>query len=95
MDRQLRILVVDDDRRMTKTLVDILRVKGYDPEPAHSGEEALEKIRGSQFDCLLTDIRMPGMDGVDLFQAIGEIQPQLPVVLMTAYTSGQIGRAHV
>ena len=67
MSELLRILVVDDDRRMAKTLVDIFRVKGYEAEAAHSGSEALEKVMGGpfgcaqngSFDCVLSDIRMP------------------------------------
>ena len=88
-DRKLRILVVDDDRRMVRTLADILKVKDYQVEAAHSAPEALEKLKASQFDCLLTDIKMPDMDGVALFQAVREMQPQLPVMLMTAYTSAE------
>lgn len=86
MSDKLRILIVDDDRRMARTLVDILRVKGYEVEGAHSASEALEKLGGDRFDCVLSDIRMPGVNGVDLYRAIKGRQPDLPVVLMTAYS---------
>lgn len=87
MNYKLHILVVDDDRRMTKTTVDILKVKGYSADTAYSGPEALEKIATFDYDCILTDIRMPGMDGVELLRTIRENQPGLPVVLMTAYAN--------
>ena len=60
----LRILRVDDDQRMARTLRDILRVKGYQAEMAHSGPEALEMIERQVFGCVLSDIKMPGVKGV-------------------------------
>jgi two-component system response regulator HydG len=87
MSGRLRILIVDDERRMAKTLVDILKVKGYKAEAAHSAPEALHMVQKGHFDCVLTDIRMPEMNGVELYQAAKESQPDLPVVLMTAYSS--------
>jgi len=85
MSEMISILVVDDDVHMSKTLVDILNVKGYEAEAANSGMQALEKVNANDYDCVLTDIRMPGMNGVDLYEAIKNIKPDLPVVLMTAY----------
>jgi two-component system response regulator HydG len=88
-ESKLRILVVDDDRRMAKTLVDIFQVKGYEAEAAHSGPEALEKVLGDSFDCILADIKMPGVNGVQLYRTIKARRPDLPVVLMTAYSSDE------
>jgi DNA-binding NtrC family response regulator len=85
MNAETHILIVDDDRRMARTLVDILKIKGYCAEEAHSVNEALKKARNRTFDCILTDIKMPGMNGVELFRAIKSSQPQIPVVMMTAY----------
>ncbi len=90
MSERLRILVVDDDRRMAKTLVNIFQVKGYEVEAAHSGPEALEKVAGGRFDCVLTDIKMPEMNGVELYRALKARQPDLPVVLMTAYSTDRL-----
>jgi CheY-like chemotaxis protein len=85
----LRILIVDDDQRMTRTLADILTLAGYEVVEAASGPDALEKIRAQAFDCLLTDVRMPGMDGVELHDRLRQERPGLPVVLMTAYTADE------
>ena len=90
MKDKLRILIVDDDRRMARTLKDILEIKGYEAEAAHSGPEALEKVEKSHFDCLLSDIKMPRLNGVELCRAIKERQPDLPVVLMTAYSHDKL-----
>ena len=87
MMRKLSILIVDDDRRMARTIGDILKVKGYQAETTFSGVEALGKIEKTYFDCVLTDVKMPGMNGVELYQAIRKIYPHLAVVLMTAYSS--------
>ena len=98
VENNLRILVVDDHLMMAKTLVDILRVKGYEAEAAGSGPEALEKVaqvsfdsaQGKPFDCVLTDIKMPDVNGVELCRAIRARQPDLPVVLMTAYSTDKL-----
>jgi len=87
MNEKLRILVVDDDHMMAKTLVDIFRVKGLAAEAAYSGPEALEKVKKQRFDCILTDIKMPEMNGVELYRAIKEVQPDPTIVLMTAYST--------
>lgn len=81
---EINILVVDDDRRMVKTMCDILRVKGYHASPAHSGEEAVESVREEPFDCVLMDINMPGIDGVEALRMMKGMAPELPVVLMSA-----------
>jgi len=81
---------VDDDRRMTHTLADILHVSGYNAMEASSGMDALDKVYAMKFDCVLSDIKMPGMDGVELHRRLREIQPGLPVVLMTAYAADEL-----
>jgi len=90
MNNKLSVLIVDDDRRMARTLKDILKVKGYEAEVAHSGPEALEKVEKGHFNCLLSDIKMPEVNGVDLYRFIKARQPDLPVVLMTAYSHDKL-----
>lgn len=95
MNRKLHVLIVDDDQRMASTLADILELQGYETTIAYSGAEALEKIKATDFDCALTDVRMPGMNGVDLFRELRKQQPGLPVVLMTAYAADELIRQGV
>jgi two-component system response regulator HydG len=92
MNPKLRILIVDDDQRMTRTLADILTLAGHEVAEASSGPQALEKVRTQKFDCVLTDVRMPGMDGVEFHRQLREFRPGLPVVLMTAYAADEIIR---
>jgi CheY-like chemotaxis protein len=86
-DNTLSILVVDDDQSMAKTLADIFRIKGYLTDVAHCGSDALKKVEQAAFDCVLSDIKMPDINGVELYKAIKKIQPELPVMLMTAYST--------
>lgn len=92
MNPKLRILIVDDDQRMTRTLADIFSLSGHLPQEAFSGPAALEKIRTDTFDCVLTDVRMPGMNGVDFYRQLRQVRPGLPVVLMTAYAAEDLIR---
>jgi len=92
MSHAVRVLVVDDDRRMAETICDILRVSDFDADGVHSGQAALEKLATGSYSCVLTDIKMPGIGGVDLFRTIKETRPDLPVVLMTAYATDELVR---
>ena len=86
----MKILVVDDDRRIVKTTCDILKIKGYDPIAAYSGEEAVEKVRSDPPDCVLMDIKMTGINGVEALKQMQEIVPALPVVLVSAYATNDL-----
>ena len=90
MNEPLHILVVDDDHSMAKTLMDILKVKGFQAEAVHSGPKAIEKMAETAFDCVLSDIKMPEINGVELYRAIKAQRPDMPVVLMTAYSSDSL-----
>lgn len=89
MSDKLKILVVDDDRRMVKTTCDILRFKGYEALPAYNGEEAMDKVKNEAPDCVLMDLRMPGIDGVAALKMIKTLSPDTPVVLMSAYATDE------
>jgi two-component system response regulator HydG len=92
MPKKLNLLIVDDDKRMTRTLVDILSLSGHTAVEAYSGADALARIRTQAFDCVLTDVRMPGMDGVEFHRQLRQEQPGLPVIIMTAYAADEIIR---
>ena len=79
------ILVVDDDRSNRQTLRRMLSREGYEVEDAASGKEALDKLRSRATALMLTDLKMPGMDGVELLRASRVVSPDTEVVLMTAY----------
>lgn len=79
-----RILVVDDDALSREFLVEAISALGYKPIEAKNGQEALERAQHSNPDLVLTDLRMPGMDGIELLRKIRELQPDMPSVMITA-----------
>jgi DNA-binding NtrC family response regulator len=82
----MRILVVDDEASLLLTLTANLELEGFDVVAAENAAQALAAFEASgPFDLVLTDIRMPGMNGVELFRRIREMRPDLPVVLMTGF----------
>lgn len=82
-----RLLVVDDDHGMVRTLCDVLRFSGWDPVGVHSGEEAMLKVEAARFSAVVMDVRMTGISGVEALSAMRKRHPTLPVILMTAYAS--------
>ncbi len=84
-----KILVVDDEQSMTQFLGIVLRKEGYQVTTLNSGREALERVKAEPFDVVITDIKMPGLDGIQLLQGIKKHDPGIPVVIMTAYASQQ------
>lgn len=79
------ILVVEDESGQRKVLQRILEREGYDVTLAENGLNALEKIEGTMFDLVISDMRMPGMTGRDLLREIKETDPDLPVLIVTAF----------
>jgi two-component system response regulator HydG len=84
-----KVLVVDDEMGILNTLEILLRREGYAVTTASSGREALESVEGLIPDVVLTDIRMPGMTGMELLQEVRERDPEIAVILMTAQASLQ------
>jgi len=85
--RQFRILVVDDELVVRDSLKEWLVDEGYSVQMADSGAQALKKLEAQDCHLMLADIKMPGMDGVELLKRAREIYPDLPVVMMTAYAT--------
>ena len=84
-----KILVVDDEQSMTQFLGIVLRKEGYDVTTVNQGREAIERVKSEAFDVVITDIKMPGVDGIAVLNAVKKHDPSLPVVIMTAYASQQ------
>jgi len=80
-----KILVVDDEATIRLSLVEALSAEGYSVEAAETGEEALARTHGTAFDLLVTDLKLPGVTGLELLQAIRNQGQQVPVIMMTAY----------
>jgi two-component system response regulator AtoC len=80
-----RILVVDNEAKMRRILELSLRSMGHEVEQAGDGQEALAKIESGSFDLVLTDLRMPRLDGIGLLTALRDADNDIPVIVMTAY----------
>jgi len=82
-----RILVVDDDPVVAKSIDRVLTAKGFAVINAQSGEDALKKLKNETYDVVFTDIKMPGISGIEVAERIKASQPWLPVVIVTGFGS--------
>ena len=80
-----KVLVVDDQKNMRATTAIVLRQAGYAVEEAEDGAVAVQRIQGETFDVVLTDLRMPSVDGMEVLRAAQRIAPETQVIVMTAY----------
>jgi two-component system cell cycle response regulator len=85
MEEKNSVIIVDDDERLLEIFKKALSLEGYQCETASSAESALELINNMPFNIMLTDIRMPGMEGFELTQKAKKIRPDIAVIIMTAY----------
>jgi DNA-binding NtrC family response regulator len=83
-----KILIVDDDVDICRNLTDILTDLDYRVDSAHDGPSALELVRRTHYDIALLDLRMPGMNGLELYREIKKLRAGTVAVLVTAYASG-------
>ncbi|MBI3172578.1 MAG: response regulator transcription factor [Chloroflexi bacterium] len=81
------ILVVDDEPVARQSLTDILKLEGYSVASAPNGHAAVEHVRTHPVDLMIVDLRMPGMDGLEVVQVVNQISPETEVILLTAFGS--------
>jgi CheY-like chemotaxis protein len=84
-----RVLVVDDNIALAENIADILECEGFEATPVESPRIALETASRRVFDCVLLDVRMPEMDGIELRERLRASQPVAEFVFMTAYASDE------
>jgi len=80
-----RILIIDDEVDFAESLADILKEKGFFPLTSNSPHDALQKVRAADFDLVLLDIKMPGMNGVELLKHIRTVKGTVPIIMLTAF----------
>jgi heterodisulfide reductase subunit A len=85
--RAFRILVVDDELVVRDSIKEWLEDEGFSVDMAESGVEAVEKLGKREYGLMLLDVKMPGMDGVQVLKAARDMRPELPVMMMTAYAT--------
>jgi DNA-binding NtrC family response regulator len=83
----VRVLVVDDRLEMAEMIADDLGNRGYDTLAVSSGQGALRLLTTERIDALITDLRMPGIDGLELLRASRALDPCRPVILMTTFAA--------
>jgi DNA-binding NtrC family response regulator len=87
---KLRVLLIDDERDFLETLVKRLRKRNLEVGGANSGEEALRVLRQTPMDVVVLDVRMPGMDGIQVLQEIKTINPLIQVIMLTGHASVEV-----
>src|SRR6187431_1547632 len=79
------ILIIDDEKAIRKTLTEILSFEGYKLDEASDGEEGLRKFKEKTYDLVLCDIKMPKLDGIEFLQKVGEINADVPIIMISGH----------
>lgn len=82
-----KIIIVDDEKLMREALVEWLNDEGYTVDVASDGPEALEMFKKNSYKSMIVDLNMPGMDGLTLIKKVKEKEPEIKIILITAYPS--------
>lgn len=86
---KIKILLVDDEVELLQALSERLQLRGFEVVVAHSGEEALDILEGAAPDLMVLDLKMPGIDGMDVLRSTRQICPQVQVIMLTGHGSEQ------
>jgi DNA-binding NtrC family response regulator len=87
MMEKTRILLIDDEERMCESLKTLLEMEGYEVQPFTNSGDAVKKLSEDSFDLIISDIKMPGIDGIEILRQAHEHDPNLEVILITGYAS--------
>ena len=79
------ILIIDDEKAIRKTLTEILSYEGYKIEEAGDGEEGFRKFSEKNYDVVLCDIKMPKMDGIEFLEKVKEVNPDVPIIMISGH----------
>jgi YesN/AraC family two-component response regulator len=85
MNKQISVIIVDDEEAIIDTVKTALSLNGYHCETAMSGTSALELINKTPFDIMITDIKMPSMNGLELTRKVKELKPDMKVIVMSGF----------
>ncbi len=88
----VRTMILEDDEEMRSLLKDFFEEEGFEVASVSNGVDALGKLSEDHFDLVITDIRMPGLTGLDILPRIRRLKPVTPIIVMTAYGSDDVRR---
>lgn len=86
-DTKIRLLIVDDEEEFLLSSSQALRRRGFEVDVAPNGITALEKVEKNEYDVVMLDVKMPDIDGIEVFRQVHRIYPDLPIVLLTGHSS--------
>ena len=86
----VRILIIEDDEEMRSLLKDFLAEEGVEVDSVENGSEAFRKLVRETFDLVITDIRMPGLTGLDILPGIKKLQPEVSIIVITAFGNEEV-----
>jgi DNA-binding NtrC family response regulator len=89
---RIKILLVDDEEDLVFTLAERLQFRGYDAEPAINCTDAIKKTENKIFDAAIIDVKLRGINGIELMKMIKELQPTIKVILITGHGTEEEGR---
>jgi len=92
-EKEFNILLVDDEKKFLDSISERVRLKGFEPLPATSGQEALEIARKTKIHAAVVDLKMPDMDGLVTITKLKEIHPDIKTVLLTGFGDEKIKEA--
>ncbi len=88
----VRVMIIEDDEEMRSLLRDFFEEEGFETDSVSTGVDALRELSKDHFDLVITDIRMPGLTGLDILPTIRRLKPGTPIIAMTAYGSDDVRR---
>ena len=87
--KKLRVLLVDDEKEFVETLADRLNMRDLDASTAHNGEQALSLVKKEEPDVIVLDLKMPGIDGIEVLRRVRKAYPNVEVIILTGHGSEQ------
>jgi len=88
----VRIMIIEDDEAMRSLLEDFFEEEGFETDSASNGADALRILSKDPLDLIVTDIRMPGLTGLDILPRLRRLKPETPIIVMTAFGSEDVRR---
>jgi two-component system response regulator AtoC len=89
-NKKSRILIIEDDEEMRSLLEDFLKEEGFETNSVGNGSEAFRILVREIFDIVITDIRMPGLTGLDIIPGVRKLQPETNIIVITAFGSEEV-----